>query len=120
MLYAVETKAKISRIPHKEKFDKWRAKISRADYQAIFDHLDNLVEGTEIQTSSWIPGSDWTGTVFQPIYDACNFDETAAAQFFGMILWDVMMNRDDCWGFGHYQMDGKDIKGTTYFKIDCP
>lgn len=31
--------------------------------------LDELIDGTEIQTAGWIPGKDWSGTPFQPIYE---------------------------------------------------
>ena len=27
--------------------------------------LDELIDGTEIQTAGWIPGKDWSGTPFQ-------------------------------------------------------
>lgn len=110
----------VQEIPYQKHYRIWRDRISDADYQAIVDHLDSLIEGTEVLTSSWIPGSDWTGTPFEPIYSACRFDVNAAAQFYGLILWDVMMRRDDCWSCDHYEKDGVPIKGLTYFKIDCP
>jgi hypothetical protein len=73
-----------------------------------------------VDTSSWIPGADWTGTVFQPIYEACGEDENAAALFFGLLVWQVVMDREDCWSFGRYEKEGIPIRGMTYFRIDCP
>ena len=34
--------------------------------------IDELIDdaGAEIATAGWLPGSDWTGTPFQPIYGA--------------------------------------------------
>ncbi len=68
-----------------------------------------------------MPGSDWTGTVFYPIYeDACHRDQSAAARFFGLILWDVMMRRPETWAFGRYEANGASIEGLTYFRVDRP
>ena len=79
------------------------------------------ISGSEIETSSWIPGSDWSGTVFQPIYEkACNQDESAAAKFFGLILWHVVMEHEEWWSFGRYKLGNIPIDGLTYFRIDKP
>lgn len=118
MLYSLEdTRNPVQEIPHQKEYRIWRGNISDSDYEAIVDHLDSLIEGTEVQTSSWIPGSDWTGTPFEPIYHACRFDVNAAAQFYGLILWDVMMRRADHWSFSRYEKDGIPIRGLTYFRI---
>lgn len=121
MLYSIESGSYINNIPHRVDYDRWRSRISDEHYQAIFDELNSRISGSEIETSSWIPGSDWTGTVFQPIYDeACGFDEVAAAQFFGLILWHVVLQHEEVWSFGRYQMGEIPIEGLTYFRIDEP
>ena len=121
MLYSIESKSEITSIPHAQDYKQWRSRLTDAEYAAIVAELDSRVEGTEVQTSSWIPGADWTGTVFQPIYEkACWRDEDAAARFFGLIVWDVFMQHDDWWAFGRYEKDGIPIRGLTYFKIDPP
>jgi len=80
-----------------------------------------MVEGDEIHTSSWMPGSNWSGTVFDPIYRiACQQDESAAGMCFGLMLWEVLMQREDVWGFGRYEKDGVPIEGMTYFRIHNP
>jgi hypothetical protein len=121
MLYSIESKSEITSIPHAQDYTQWRSRLTDAEYAAIVAELDSRIEGTEVQTSSWIPGADWTGTVFQPIYEkACRRDEDAAARFFGLIVWDVFMQHDDWWAFGRYEKDGIPIRGLTYFKIDPP
>ena len=88
------------------------------ELQDIFDELNSRVSGGEVHTSSWMPGRDWSNTVFQPIYDrACGEDEGAAAKFFGLILWKVMMSGDEAWCFGRYEKDGIQIEGLTYFRV---
>lgn len=121
MLYSIDSDDYISSIPHRRDYDRWRRGITDAEYQAIYDELNSRISGSEIETSSWIPGSDWTGTVFQPIYEkACQYDEGAAAKFFGLILWRVVMEHEEVWAFGRYKLGDIPIEGLTYFRIDRP
>jgi hypothetical protein len=78
-----------------------------------------LVAG--IVTTSWMPGADWTGTVYQPLYDAvADFEE--GAKFFGLVVCDCVLNRcgetNEDWGYGHYELYGIPIKGRTYFRMN--
>lgn len=121
MLYAVDKGSEITHIPHQQEFDRWRNRLSDQEYQAIVDNLNSRIEGTQIQTSSWMPGSNWSGTVFQPIYEkACEFDERASALFFGLIVWVVFLERPEYWAFGRYEKDGIQISGITYFRVSLP
>ncbi|MEW6425434.1 MAG: hypothetical protein AB1523_11965 [Bacillota bacterium] len=118
MLFSIESQSYIRDIPHRKEFEIWRSRLTDEEYQAIVDELNNRIESGEIHTSSWIPGSDWTGTVFQPIYEkACRYDKEAAAKFFGLIVWAVLLEHDDVWAFGRYEKDGVSIEGLTYFKL---
>ena len=110
---------KIDWIPHPVEYETWKNQLKIAEIEAIFDELDSCVSEANVRTSSWIPGHNWTGTVYQPIYDACQDWETAA-KFFGLILWEVMMKRDKAWCFGRYEKDGIQIKGMTYFRGSRP
>jgi hypothetical protein len=119
MLYSIDSNKYIKNIPHKMDYDRWRSGISDEKYQIIYDKLHSLISGSEIKTSTWIPGKDWSKTVYQPIYeDACQYDEKAAAKFFGLILWHVVMEHEEVWGFGRYKLGNIPIEGLTYFRID--
>lgn len=119
MLYSVDEDKIINYIPHEKSFRMWRSRLSDLEYQAITDDLNNRINGTEIQTSSWIPGSDWTGTVFEPIYTrACENNITDSGLCFGLIVWVVMMERPETWAFGRYEKDGIPIRGLTYFQVN--
>jgi hypothetical protein len=121
MLYAIDSESEITSIPHRNDYERWRRRLSHEDYEAIVDELNSRIEGTEIQTSSWIPGRNWAGTVFNPIYEnACAQDEVSAAKFFGLIVWETFMRHSDWWSFGRYEKDGIPITGLTYFKIARP
>lgn len=121
MLFSIDSDSYIEKIPHRSDYDRWRKGISDADYQAIFDHLTSRISESQIETSSWIPGRDWTGTVFDPIYtNACHCDEIAAAKFFGLILWHVMLEHQETWAFGRYKLGEIPIEGLTYFRINVP
>jgi hypothetical protein len=121
VLYAIDSETQITTIPHAQDFQRWRAGLADSEYDAILAELNSRIDGTEVQTSSWIPGADWSGTVFDPIYSrGCNLDERAAAKFFGLIVWDAFLRHDSWWAFGRYEKDGTPIEGLTYFKIDPP
>jgi len=121
MLYSIDTGKYVHSMPHVAEYAAWRKHLSDDDYQKIANELNDNVSDSDIKTSNWIPGSDWTGTVYEPIYHACRNDETAAGMFFGLILFKLLMERTDLvWGFGHYQKDGIAIKGMTYFILRNP
>jgi hypothetical protein len=102
MLYSTNSNKRVTTIPYEREY-KLGAKIGN----------------TDIQTSSWMPGHDWSNTVFDPIYSkACNCDYDQAAQFFGLLVWEVFLNHPDCWAFGRYELDGIPIQGLTYFKVE--
>ena len=121
MLYSLDSGGppqKITTIPHKNDYDIWRSRLTDEEFQAIYDNLYSRISDSEVETSSWMPGSDWTDTVFQPIYEkACRHDHEAAAKFFGIIVWRVFMEHDEAWSFGKYMLNGVPIEGHTYFRI---
>jgi hypothetical protein len=119
MLVDPTTKKRITTIPHLSAYRAWCSKLTGMELQAIKDELNARIGGSPIHTSSWMPGADWTGTVFEPIYTkACSLNEDAAAKMFGLILWDVVSDREEMWACGRYQKDGVDIEGMTYFRIE--
>ena len=108
-------------VPHRSNYDIWRGRLSDAEFYAVYDELNSRVEMSDIETSSWIPGSDWDGTVFQPILEvACLNDADAAGRFLGLILWQVLLDHDLVWAFDRFEKDGVPIRGMTYFRLDNP
>jgi hypothetical protein len=119
MLYSVDTCDYVRTIPHKKEYQVWKKQLPKSDFEAIETELTNRLNTSRIETSSWIPGADWTGTVFQPIFEkACKYDEEAAAQCFGLILWEILINHPAIWSFGRYKKGQTPIKGMTYFRVE--
>ena len=118
MLWSIDSKEKITYIPHKQNFDRWMRGLSSTDCARISEELKSRIHGAEIHTSSWIPGDDWTGTVYEPIYLSCGEDPVASAKFFGLLLWKVMLDDESYWAFGRYEKDGIPIEGLTYFRVE--
>jgi hypothetical protein len=118
MLWDIYKNREIKTIPHKQDYDIWVSRLTGEDIFQIKDALSDMIDGTDIQTSSWMPGADWTGTPFRPIYEkAANKNPDVAAKCFGLILWEVIMERPEKWGFGRYEKDGIPIEGMTYFQL---
>ena len=123
MLIDIDTMKAIDRIPYRSDFDTLRSRLSEAEFEAMVDRIDELINesGAEIATAGWLPGSDWTGTVFAPIYTkAAREDFDRSAMFFGQLVWYAIMRRSETWASGKYQVDGVDIGSRTYFRVNLP
>ncbi len=118
MLYDVQKGREIHHIPHFKEFNDWKEKLTEQQIESIKDEIRSKIEGTEIQTSSWMPGSDWSNTPYQAIYeDACQSNEITSGLCFGLFVWETFMEGENYWGFGKYEKDGIEIKGITYFRV---
>lgn len=120
MLIDIDSGKTIDRIPYRAQFDAFRARLSPSEFETMVARINELIDeaGGEIATAGWLPGSDWMGTVFEPIYTkAARGDFDRSAMFFGQLVWYTVMQRPERWGSGRYQVDGKDIGSRTYFRL---
>jgi hypothetical protein len=105
---------------HEADFYRWMRDLAPEDFDRIKDALNEYINTTgrgEVITTSWIPGADWTDTPYQPIYEAVGQNWDSARFFFGLIVWNVMMDRPEPWSFGRYPRNEGDIIGLTYFRV---
>lgn len=117
MLIDMMTGKPITQVSYAEDYQTFMSRMTAAEIAAIRGALDTMIQGTEIQTAGWMPGADWTGTPFQPIYEkAARFDEAAAARCFGLMVWEVFMQRPEVWTSGRFEKDGEEIGSRTYFQ----
>lgn len=117
MIISIDTGKPKTILPHSGDYKRWRRKLSDSDYNDIVDALNLKIDADEIHTAGWMPGHNWMGTVFEPIYHACKQNETQAALFFGLIVYKVFMDRPDRWACGKFEINGKAIKSLTYFRV---
>ena len=103
---------------HKKFFDASKSRLSDSEYQAIINELNRIIqksvdEKTNVVVSSFIPGSDWSGTVWEPIYSkACGYDEECSAKFFGLLACQALIDRKETWYFIKQDV----ARGMLYFK----
>ena len=104
-------------------YQRIRNRMSDADYNAIMDKLeqvlDNVSSGDEVVTSSFVPGNNWSNTVYDSIYIACGPEvepEKYAGWMFGLLMWEAVINHNDLWLFIKSETDDGEPLGTTYFK----
>jgi len=118
MLVNIDTMKPITYIPHRDFYDACMVRMSPEQIDAIRTELNNRINTDEVHTAGWMSGSDWTNTVFEPIYeDGCRSDTEQGAMLFGLIVWVVMMDRPERWVFGRYEKDGIPIRSLTYFRL---
>ena len=119
MLYTIE-KEQIDYIPHRSDYDRWKRRLTDEEYNQIKAEIRKRIIGKEVNVASWIPGSNWGGTAFQCIYEkACRSDYASSAMFFGLIVWEVMIEHEDNWAFIKYNReDDSSIRSMVYFRIN--
>ena len=119
MLWDVHRNREMTRIPHKGDYDVWASRLTDAQKKAIKDEILLRIKGDEVATAGWIPGSDWAGTPFDAIWDvACQRNVEAAGKCFGLFVWETLMEHEDYWGFGKYDLKNVPIESMTYFKVN--
>ena len=97
------------------------SRLDASDIRAINDEFERRVDvaGKEVVTAGWLPGSDWTGTPFYPIYEkAARHDFAASGKCFGLMMWVYFMEHPDDWSFGRFEKNGIEIQSMTYFRIN--
>ena len=83
--YSVEAGRSVDRIPHREEYERWRGRLTDERFGRIRDELLAMVDGGGIRTAGWMPGRDWTGTPWKPIYaDGCDGDGAVPGRCFGV------------------------------------
>jgi hypothetical protein len=120
MLVDIDTGRPVDLIPYRAQFDHLKARLSYDEFEAILARINELIDeaGGEIATAGWLPGSDWTGTPFEPIFTkAARGDYDRSAMFFGQLVWYTIMRRPERWGSGKYELDVKQIRSRTYFRL---
>ena len=58
MLFDID-KNKIDWIPHHAEYDTWTNRLTKDEFKAIKNELNNRVSEADVHTSSWMPGRDW-------------------------------------------------------------
>lgn len=120
MLIDIEKNLPIQTIPYRSDFDALRRRLTDAEFDGMIARINELIDesGAEIATAGWLPGSDWTGTAFEPIYTkAARGDFQRSALFFGQLVWFAVMNRPERWASGRYDLDGREIGSRAYFRL---
>jgi hypothetical protein len=100
------------------------APLMASQMQDMEDELNRRADAIgntedDFTNSSWVPGTIWQNTVFEPLYDACEGvaenQEEHAGFMFGWLMRRVMIARTDDWMmFKHHQPTEKIPRGTYY------
>jgi hypothetical protein len=102
-------------------FKHMQTALTKDEFKAIIGRINELINdaGGEIATAGWLPGRNWSGTPFDPIYQkAAGKNQSLAGKLFGLCVWYTVATRSDDWMSGRYEKDGRDIGSRTYFRIN--
>lgn len=118
-LIDVMTGKRIDKVPYERDYRRVMSRLSPAEVGAMKASLNEKIDAGDIHTAGWMPGNDWTNTPFQPLYEkGAKRDYVVSAKLFGLLVWEVFMERPETWGSGRFEKDGKDIGSRTYFLVD--
>jgi hypothetical protein len=93
------------------------SRLSSVQLADIRDSLDDRIEGSRIETASWIPGADWRGTPYQAIYEhGARRNPDLAALMLGLIVWEAFERHEDDWYTERFSMGGEEDRFRVYFK----
>jgi hypothetical protein len=123
-----DRKHPVTAIPHRILFDGWLSRLAPLELRAIDIQLDRLVRarrGREIETARWLPphlspqgGHDWESSPLMRIWDkACQRNPDQTCWFFGLLLWQHMMNRKEAWHFATSDLNDVPMAGTRYYQV---
>ncbi|MCR8747223.1 hypothetical protein [Romboutsia lituseburensis] len=118
MIIDINTGKEKKGMPHSKNFYSWMKALPSIEYDKIVETLNDMIDGDEVHTAGWMPGSNWIGTVFEPIFLSLGKNEKKAALFFGLIVYKVFMDREDVWACGRFELNGKSIGSLTYFRVN--
>ncbi|MEE9615332.1 MAG: hypothetical protein V3W31_10360 [Thermodesulfobacteriota bacterium] len=109
----------LTNMPHKEQYDNWMQNLGRDDYRgvldAIHDVLDDARDKSEPVYSARIPGREWEGTPYKPIYIACNKDWNASRLFYGQLCWEAVQSHEADWTVIAEERGDDQQGGKIYF-----
>jgi len=118
MLVDLMSGKRVDRVPYEGEFKLFMSRLSLDEIAQVKARLNEMIDGSEIQTAGWMPGGDWSDTPFEPLYmKAARLNEDAAARCFGLMVWEVFMERPEKWTSGRFEKDGEPIGSRTYFQV---
>lgn len=112
-----ESGTTVTRMPYAAEYQEAMSRLSAGEIATIKAALNDMIDKKTIHTSGWMPGADWSGTPFSPIYsEAARGSYERSAQIFGLVVFETFMERPEVWFTGRFEKDGVPIGSRTYFQ----
>ena len=109
----------ITSVPYGNEYRDFMSRLSADEIARAKQALNDMIDGDEIHTAGWMPGRDWSDTPFDPIYQkAARQSFEASARCFGLMVWEVFMERPETWTSGRFEKNGEAIGSRTYFRTN--
>ena len=118
MIVDLDTRRPITRPAHADTWRLIEKRLSKSEIDGIVEAIHAKIgEDDEIKVAGWMPGSDWTGTPFQIIYEkAGHHSFELAALMFGSLAWEAFIRHPDEWLTTKTTFSGRDIENRVYFR----
>ena len=101
MLINIDDFSRITTVAHEKEFNAWKKKLTDDEFKSIVDYINKEID-----------------EILEKDEKVTDFFDDLAALFFGSMVWYVVMNRDENWGCGKYNVvKNRDIQSMTYFLL---
>ena len=123
-LYSIPDMKIIKKIPHERDNVTIIKRIPKEKLELIIKELNHKIDKVadspnEIITSGQIPGNDWSGSIWEPIYIAAERDFSRAGMIFGILVFETMTKREEIGLLGNIKlMDVIQVARLTSDLID--
>jgi hypothetical protein len=108
-------------------YERWLAMLPAGAYDSIVQAMNNKINGMDVVRAQYVvcERADKWFDEYEIVWQPMNEDKKLSGQFIGLILWDVMNNRDEDWAFHKKdktivnELDMlEDIEVMEYFRVE--
>ncbi len=120
MLYSVESQTVVDRMPYQRQLGRWMIRLTSGEKEAIERSLRAHIADGQLAMGGVIPGINWEGAPFAPIWRVCKQTTITANLCVALWVYDMMLRDEAWWGFRENENEGESLESLTYFRLDSP
>lgn len=118
MLVDMMTGEVLTKIPYPSDYRLFTGRLTSDELSGIKSKINGMIKGNQVVTSDW-KSKIKDDPVLSPIYfKAARRNDMLALKFFGLIVWEVFMYREEKWTTGRFERNWELTGSRTYFRID--
>jgi len=115
MLYSVDKKL-MTKVPHAQDYETIRGRISDPELAALESAINMALNTADVFRARQLTPNPIQGSVYEPVYNAVGQLVEPSSKWIGLLIWHVLMERDDSWMFQNADPDDPEA-GKVYWRM---